>query len=83
MKRTGANLLVESLKNEGVEVIFGYPGMGSLLHRALAARDYPLLQGILLLASVTVLAVNFLLELFYPIVDPRVKTLCISNTEKS
>ena len=66
-----------------IEVIFGYPGMGSLLHRALAARDYPLLQGILLLASVTVLAVNFLLELFYPIVDPRVKTLCISNTEKS
>ena len=66
-----------------IEVVFGYPGMGSLLHRALAARDYPLLQGILLLSSVTVLAVNFLLELFYPILDPRVKTTCISNTEKS
>ena len=37
-----------------IEIVFGYPGMGTLLHRALAARDYPLLQGILLLASVTV-----------------------------
>ena len=66
-----------------IEVVFGYPGMGMLLHRALAARDYPLLQGILLLASVTVLGVNFFVELLYPILDPRVKTACISSTEKS
>ncbi len=65
-----------------IEVVFGYPGMGTLLQRALAARDYPLLQGILLLSSVTVLVVNFLAELLYPILDPRVKTVCISNTEK-
>ena len=66
-----------------IEIVFGYPGMGTLLHRALAARDYPLLQGILLLASVTVLGVNLLVELIYPIIDPRVKTVCISSTEKS
>ena len=66
-----------------IEVVFGYPGMGTLLHRALAARDYPLLQGILLLASVTVLGVNFFVELLYPILDPRVKNACISSTEKS
>lgn len=66
-----------------VEVVFGYPGMGTLLHRALAARDYPLLQGILLVGSVAVLAVNFMVELLYPILDPRVKTACISSTEKS
>ena len=66
-----------------IEVVFGYPGMGTLLHQALAARDYPLLQGILLLASVTVLAVNFFIDLLYPILDPRVTTSCTSNTEKN
>ncbi|HWR28297.1 MAG TPA: ABC transporter permease [Negativicutes bacterium] len=66
-----------------IEVVFGYPGMGTLLQRALAARDYPLLQGILLLASVAVLGVNFIVELLYPILDPRVKTVCTSNTGKN
>ena len=65
-----------------IEVVFNYPGMGTLLHRALAARDYPLLQGILLLGSVTVLAVNLLVDLAYSILDPRVKPVCISDTEK-
>ena len=78
--RKGALLIAGILM---IEVVFGYPGMGMLLHRALAARDYPLLQGILLLASVTVLGVNFFVELLYPILDPRVKTACISSTEKS
>jgi len=66
-----------------IEVVFGYPGMGTLLQRALATRDYPLLQGILLLASVAVLGVNFIVELLYPILDPRVKTVCTSNTGKN
>lgn len=66
-----------------IEVVFNYPGMGTLLHRALAARDYPLLQGILLLGSVTVLAINLLIDLVYPILDPRVKPVCISDTEKN
>ena len=66
-----------------IEVVFNYPGMGTLLHRALAARDYPLLQGILLLGSVTVLAVNLLVDLAYPILDPRVKPVCISDTEEN
>jgi len=66
-----------------IEVVFNYPGMGTLLHRALSARDYPLLQGILLLGSVTVLAVNLLVDLAYPILDPRMKPVCISDTEKN
>ena len=66
-----------------IEVVFNYPGMGTLLHRALAARDYPLLQGILLLGSVTVLTMNLLIDLVYPILDPRVKPVCISDTEKN
>ncbi|MCL6635177.1 MAG: ABC transporter permease, partial [Peptococcaceae bacterium] len=55
-----------------VETVFNYPGMGTLLYKALLTRDYPLLQGILLLAAVVVLAVNFLVDLAYPKLDPRV-----------
>jgi peptide/nickel transport system permease protein len=55
-----------------VEIVFGYPGMGTLLQRALSARDYPVLQGIILLGALTVLVVNFMVDLLYPILDPRV-----------
>lgn len=55
-----------------VEIVFSYPGMGTLLFQALTARDYPLLQGILLLAAVLVLAVNLLMDLLYRKIDPRV-----------
>jgi peptide/nickel transport system permease protein len=55
-----------------VEMVFSYPGMGTLLYRALLTRDYPLIQGILLTAALAVLTVNFLLELVYVKVDPRV-----------
>lgn len=54
-----------------VEIVFSYPGMGSLLYGALLARDYPLIQGILLLAAVTVLAVNLLADLICLKLDPR------------
>ncbi|MHC1631907.1 MAG: ABC transporter permease [Methanotrichaceae archaeon] len=55
-----------------VEIIFAYPGVGSLLYNSLLTRDYPLIQGILLLVTMTVLAVNLLVDLFYQRLDPRV-----------
>lgn len=54
-----------------IEIVFNYPGMGTLLYNALLTRDYPLLQGILLLTAFTVLTINFLLELLYKKLDPR------------
>lgn len=54
-----------------IEVVFSYPGMGTLLYKAMLNRDYPLLQGILLLAAVTVLTVNCLTDLGYARLDPR------------
>jgi peptide/nickel transport system permease protein len=54
-----------------VEVVFAYPGMGSLLSASVTARDYPVLQGGFLSLAVLVLAVNLLLDLVYSRIDPR------------
>ncbi len=65
-----------------VEILFGYPGMGALFGKALSARDYPLLQGILLVGTLTVLATNFLVDSLYPILDARVRKTCTSATKQ-
>lgn len=55
-----------------VEVVFAYPGMGLLVYNSLAARDYPVLQGVLLLVAIGVLGINLLVDLIYKKLDPRV-----------
>lgn len=57
-----------------VEVVFGWPGLGTLTVAALSARDYPILQGIFLLLSVSVVLANFVADLIYGVLDPRVRT---------
>lgn len=54
------------------ETIFNYPGIGALLLSAIGNLDYNLLQGILLLTILAVLTANLILELLYPIIDPRI-----------
>jgi peptide/nickel transport system permease protein len=56
-----------------IEIVFSYPGVGSLLNTAISARDYPLIQGILLIVTLTVLTANFLVDLLYMRLDPRVR----------
>jgi len=56
-----------------VETIYAYPGLGTLLFNAIAMRDLPLIQGIVLLSSLMVLFVNLALEFVYGWIDPRVK----------
>jgi len=57
-----------------VETVFAYPGVGRMLFEAVLARDYPLLQAGFILATFTVVAANVLVDLVYPILDPRVRT---------
>lgn len=64
------HLLIQTLF---IEIVFSYPGVGSLLNTALSSRDYPLLQGILLLLTVLVLTVNLFVDLLYSKLDPRVR----------
>jgi peptide/nickel transport system permease protein len=56
------------------EIVFGYPGVGSLVLTAIQNRDYFLLQGIFLFIIVGVLIANFIVDIAYVIVDPRTRT---------
>jgi peptide/nickel transport system permease protein len=56
-----------------VEVVFNWPGLGTLTVDALTARDYPVLQGIFLILSVSVVVANLIADLGYQFLDPRVK----------
>ncbi|MFB9378835.1 ABC transporter permease [Kineococcus gynurae] len=56
-----------------VESIFDYPGMGRLMGEATAARDFPLMQAVLLATIVIVLTANFVVDLIYPLIDPRAR----------
>jgi peptide/nickel transport system permease protein len=56
------------------EIVFNWPGLGTLTVDALKARDYPLLQGVFLLLSATVIFANLIADLLYGILDPRVRT---------
>lgn len=56
-----------------VEIIFGWPGMGQLLLASLQSRDTPILLGLFLLISLTVVLANLLSDLMYAAIDPRVR----------
>ena len=55
------------------EIVFAYPGIGSLLFNAIKSEDYFLLQGIFLFIIIGTLVANFLVDVAYVIVDPRTR----------
>jgi peptide/nickel transport system permease protein len=55
------------------EVIFAWPGLGQLTYEAIAQRDYPMVQGLVVLAGVVYVVVNLLVDLSYSILDARVR----------
>jgi len=55
------------------EIVFGYPGIGTLIITALQNRDYFLMQGLFLLIITGVLIANFIVDIAYVIVDPRTR----------
>jgi peptide/nickel transport system permease protein len=55
-----------------IEIVFTVPGLGRLLVDAIFARDYPVIQGCLLFVAGTYVLVNLIVDLLYPIFDPRV-----------
>ncbi len=58
--------------NVVVENVFSWPGIGRVLVRAVQAKDYPLAQGAFLLIAVVIVSMNFLADVFYSALDPRV-----------
>jgi peptide/nickel transport system permease protein len=55
------------------EIIFSYPGLGSTILTAVLGQDYPLISATTLIITLMVLSANFLLELVYGVLDPRIK----------
>jgi len=55
------------------ETIFSWPGIGRLTVLAISARDYPLLQGCILVIALSYVLVNLLTDIFYAFIDPRVR----------
>jgi ABC-type dipeptide/oligopeptide/nickel transport system permease component len=56
-----------------VEVVFAWPGIGSLVVRALETRDYPLIVATVLVTATLAILVQLLIDLVYPLLDPRVR----------
>ena len=56
-----------------VERFFGIPGVGNLLIEAIFARDYPIIDGVLLIGTSIFVMVNLLVDVIYPVLDPRIR----------
>jgi ABC-type dipeptide/oligopeptide/nickel transport system permease component len=56
-----------------IEILFSWPGLGSLAVDAIFSRDYPIIQGYVLLTGVFVVLVNLFVDLSYFVIDPRMK----------
>lgn len=56
-----------------VEYIFTWPGLNTLLLNSLSTRDYPVIQGVVLLAAVLFVGVNFITDLCYALINPRIR----------
>jgi peptide/nickel transport system permease protein len=72
---TGLALAIGSLVGGALitEIVFSYPGIGTLLFSSIRQNDYPVVQGITLLIMIAVLLANFLVELAYGFIDPRIR----------
>jgi peptide/nickel transport system permease protein len=56
-----------------VETVFSYPGIGYLAYESIISADYPLMNGIFIFLSLTVLIANFIAEALYSVLDPRIR----------
>lgn len=65
-----ANLLAGAVI---VETVFAWPGLGQLAVQSIAARDFPIVQGIVLLGAFVSIGLNLLADILYSVVDPRIR----------
>ncbi len=56
-----------------VETVFNIPGIGQLIVNSVSRRDYPMIQGIVLVISLIYIVINFVIDIFYGIIDPRIR----------
>jgi ABC-type dipeptide/oligopeptide/nickel transport system permease component len=69
----GVNLILALAGTVTLEIVFSRPGLGRLYVNAVAARDYPLIQGCILVICIAVVLVNLVVDISYGIIDPRIR----------
>jgi peptide/nickel transport system permease protein len=69
----GLNLLIIVNFAVVIEVIFNWPGVGQLLVDALSNRDFPMVQGVVIMSGVMIVLLNFTIDVLYGYVDPRIR----------
>lgn len=56
-----------------VEIVFSYPGVGTLIYNAIQGHDYPMIQGVFYILSIAVIGANYIADIIYTYVDPRIR----------
>jgi peptide/nickel transport system permease protein len=69
----GINLVIMVNVAVIIETIFAWPGIGRLLYEGISFRDFPIVQGLVLMAGGMIVGVNLLLDLLYAWIDPRIR----------
>jgi ABC-type dipeptide/oligopeptide/nickel transport system permease component len=67
----GLNLVIMVNVAIAIEVVFNWPGVGQLLYDGMSNRDFPMVQGVVLMSGVMIVALNFVIDNLYAYVDPR------------
>jgi len=69
----GINLVLMVNVAVVVETVFAWPGIGRLLFEGIAFRDFPVVQAVIILAGAMIIVVNFMVDLLYAVIDPRIR----------
>src|SRR5438309_232226 len=69
----GVNLVVLVNAAVIIEVIFAWPGIGRLLYGGIFQRDFPLVQGVVIMAGFMIVGINLVVDILYAFIDPRIR----------
>jgi peptide/nickel transport system permease protein len=53
--------------------VFAWPGIGRLLYEGIAFRDFPVVQGVVIMGGAMIVTVNLLVDVLYAVIDPRIR----------
>ena len=69
----GINLVVMINVAVVVETVFAWPGIGRLLYEGITFRDFPIVQGVVVIGGAMIVLVNLFVDILYALIDPRIR----------
>src|SRR3954464_14979029 len=69
----GINLVLMINVAVVVETVFAWPGIGRLLYEGISFRDFPVVQGVVIMGGGMIIVVNFMIDILYAVIDPRIR----------